>query len=189
MNITEISTLLKDSDPSTIYEKHSEYDVSWERYIQEEQGEYRSLSLKEVIHRMISEENYRNRSKACTCDELGVWVRIGDVCFIDFGNAYIKEAGYQHFGLVLNIVGGKALVVPMTSNPITYQNAKNIDIKTGKEHLYAIGKVPGLNKRSVLFLNDAKFINSARIIDVKAYIHPKSKLFKDIKMSFIKCII
>lgn len=189
MDITEISAILKESDPSLIYEQHDEYDTSWKRYIQEEKSDYQCLSVKEAMNRMISEENYRNRGKANACAELGVWVRIGDVCYIDFGKAYLKEAGYQHFGLVLNIVGGKALVVPMTSNMATYRSAKNIDKKYGKEHLFAIGKIPGLTKESVLFLNDAKFINTARIIDVKGYIHPRSKLFKEIKMALIKCIL
>ena len=42
-----------------------------------------------------------------------------------------------------------------------------------------------LNKASVLFLNDAKWINSARVIDVKAHIDPNSHLFDKIK----KCVM
>ena len=44
-----------------------------------------------------------------------------------------------------------------------------------------IGLIPGLIRPSVLFLNDLRFINTARVIDVKAYISPDSSLFKRIE--------
>ena len=28
----------------------------------------------------------------------GVIVRVGDICYIDYGKAYQREIGYQHFG-------------------------------------------------------------------------------------------
>ena len=43
-----------------------------------------------------------------------------------------------------------------------------------------IGQLPGLRKPSTLFLNDCKFINTARIIDVKAHVQKDSPLFADI---------
>ena len=49
-----------------------------------------------------------------------------------------------------------------------------------KEHLYYIGMPEGLNKPSVLFLNDAKFINTARIIEIKSSLNIEGALFQDI---------
>ena len=70
----------------------------------------------------------------------------------------------------------------MTSNVVQYEKAfDDLNNPEGKKNLFPIGIVEGLHKPSVLFLNDAKYINTARIIDVKARINPHSKLFDDIK--------
>ena len=146
-------------------------------YINETYGIYQEMPCKDALVSMLSEQNYRQRHKASGCEELGVWVRVGDICYIDFGLSYLNEAGFQHFGLVLKIVNNKAFVIPMTSNEKTYKDSIS---NYRKNHLMPIGKVRGMNKNSVLFLNDAKFINTARIIDVKAYIPPTCPLFKEI---------
>jgi hypothetical protein len=94
------------------------------------------------------------------------------------GQQYLNEAGYQHFGLIMSICAKKALVIPMTSNASTY--AKAYDPKNnprGKKNLMRIGKVEGLNKESVLFLNDIRYVNTARVIDIKAHIPTDSSLF------------
>ena len=49
-------------------------------------------------------------------------------------------------------------------------------------------KLKGMNKNSVLFINDAKWINTARIIDVKSHLKVDSKKFSDI-MNRVKDII
>ena len=84
----------------------------------------------------------------------------------------------------------KALVVPMTSNAIQYKSA--YDPKTnphGSKHLLRIGKIPGMNKPSVLFLNDMKFVNTARVIDVKAHISTDSALFAIIQERLLKLMM
>ena len=48
-----------------------------------------------------------------------------------------------------------------------------------------IGKPEGLNKPSVLYMNDARYINTARVIEVKAHIPTDSELFREIRMRFI----
>lgn len=53
----------------------------------------------------------------------------------------------------------------------------------------ALGEVKGLSKSSVLFLNDAKWINTARIIDVKAHLNPKEALFQEIRRRIIELIV
>lgn len=57
------------------------------------------------------------------------------------------------------------------------------------KHLMALGEVKGLSKSSVLFLNDAKWINTARIIDVKAHLNPKEALFQEIRRRIIELIV
>ena len=81
----------------------------------------------------------------------------------------------------------KALVIPMTSNSEAYYGA--YDEKSnpgGSSHLMRLGLVKGLNRHSVLFLNDVKYINTARIIDIKAHINTDSILFKKIYQRFYK---
>lgn len=160
------------------YEDSEELQEVLDQYVNETYGFYKVLTNKDVIAHMISEENYRERYQAKSCEELGVWVREGDICYIDFGSGYLNEAGFQHFGIVMKIVNSKAMVIPMTSNEKTYQEAMKMNSKC---HLMAIGKVKGMNKNSVLFLNDFKSINTARIIDVKAHIPTNSELFAQIR--------
>ena len=61
-------------------------------------------------------------------------------------------------------------------------------IRKMKSHLFALGEIPGLYKESCLFLNDAKWINTARIIDVKGHIDPKGKQFQQILKCVCECI-
>lgn len=147
-----------------------------------------NLDMNEVNSILLSESNYRSRREMNFADESGVWVRVGDICFTDFGKAYKYESGYQHFCLILKIVNDKALVIPMTSNQNTYIKARNISFD-GSENLFALPKIKGLNKLSALFLNDAKFINTARIIDVKAHINPHSELFNKIRKAYINIVL
>lgn len=152
------------------------------RVLNAKQLEYHTMPEKLLDSTLTSEMNLMLRRKHMNCIDFGITCSIGDVLYIDFGTAYLNEAGYQHFGLVVNIKNGKPFVVPMTSNPITYAQAYDEKYNpSGKKHLMRIGLVNGLVRESVLFLNDAKFINSARIIDKKAYISPYSPLFRKIK--------
>lgn len=65
----------------------------WECYIEEKSMDYASLSVKEAIPRLVSEQNLRERRHAGSCGELGVDIRVGDICYIDFGEAYIAVSG------------------------------------------------------------------------------------------------
>ena len=52
-----------------------------------------------------------------------------------------------------------------------------------------IGLIEGMKKESVLFLNDCKYINTARIIDVKATIPENSALFGRIVRRVKECLM
>lgn len=160
----------------------------WDHYVEEKSADYKGLDVKEGISRFISDQNLRMRRNAANCTQLGVDIRVGDICYIDFGEAYVSEIGYQHFGIILAFFHNKAFVVPMSGNHTAYEQAYSKDNPNGKRHLMRLGKVEGMNKESVLFINDAKFINTARIIDVKAHLSRQSELFKEIKQRVIKCL-
>ncbi|MGL5979095.1 MAG: hypothetical protein ACRCZJ_08880 [Erysipelotrichaceae bacterium] len=142
-----------------------------------DQKHLESQTCKDGFALLLSRANFEQRKQMESCDETGVWVKEGDICFIDFGEAYINEVGFLHFGLVMKIRHRKALVLPLTS-------------KGGKRkpHLMSIGTLPNLYKESFVLLNDAKFINSARIIDVKSNISPNSTLFQAIQEKFMHYI-
>lgn len=185
MQVKEIEAfyeICSNEDEHTIRE---EWEKIWQWFIQEKENEYANISVREGIQRLISEKNYNARHNIQSSKAMGVQVHVGDICYIDFGQAYLYEAGYQHFGLVLAIVHYKALVIPMTSNPSTYRKA----FKEEGKYLYPLGYVKGLYKESVLFLNDAKFINTARIIDVKAHLNVNSTRFIEIKEKFKSSIM
>ena len=144
-------------------------------------------SPKDAVKILLSTQNYLKRGSLKTNDFLPL--SVGDVCYIDFGQAYLNEAGYQHFGLILSMMNGKAFVVPMTSNPITYEQAydKQTNPK-GKLHLMRVGQPQGLNKPSVIFINDSKYINTTRIIEVKGHLNVNEVLFDKIRRRVFHCI-
>jgi hypothetical protein len=77
----------------------------------------------------------------------------------------------------------------MTSNENNYSLAYDpVSNPDGLRHLMRLGKVEGLYRYSVLFLNDGKFINTARIIDIKGHIDPQGELFERIRNRFISCL-
>ena len=146
-------------------------------------------TVREAARFMLSYSNFINRKNLKSCEQLNVIVLPGDICFIDFGQAYLNEAGYQHFGLVLSIVHSKAFVVPMTSNPTTYAQAYDpLEFSCGKRNLMRLGLQKGMNRNSVLFLNDCKFINTSRIIEVKGHIGIEGKLFKEVEDRVKECL-
>lgn len=153
-------------------------------------NQFLDMSISECRDCLLSELNYSNRYHLKSSIKFGYYIKKGDICYIDYGRAYIQEVGYQHFGLVISIFDAKALVIPMTSNYETYRSAYDpIKNPNGLKHLFKLGKINGLDKYSVLFLNDGKYINTARVINVKGRINPKSKLFKKIMKCFINGII
>lgn len=166
---------------------------SFERFYGEAQKEEKNLlaamSEKEKHDYLISKVNYCQRKTSVSNLEQGVRIRKGDICFIDYGLSYVCEVAYQHFGLILSLVHGKAFVVPLGGNQKTLKRAKGKNNPQGKRHLMALGEVKGLSKSSVLFLNDAKWINTARIIDVKAHLNPKEALFQEIRRRIIELIV
>lgn len=186
MEIDKLNQLIKESDPKECIDNQLYWGEVWNEYVEESSGFYSELETKEALARILSEKNYRCRKNACSSEDMGVWIRVGDICFIDFGVNYLNEAGFQHFGLITKIKNNKAFVIPMTSNNKTYQNSLGIK---GKSHLMPIGKIKGMNKNSVLFLNDARFINTARVIDVKAHIPIESNLFKTIQKRLYETIM
>ena len=134
--------------------------------------------VKDTIKMLLSTENFLR--KAITKPET-LPLSVGDVAYIDFGHAYLHEAGYQHFGLVLSMTNGKLFVVPMTSNPVAYAQAYDAELSPhGKKHLMRVGILPGLVRPSVLFLNDSKFISATRIIEIKGHLSIADPLFKHI---------
>ena len=152
---------------------------SYQLLIQEEMN---LLNEKESYQELLSEVNYRIRRKYKSSELLGFKVKSGDICYIDFGKTYINEAGYQHFGVVLNRYNSKILVIPMSSNEAMYQQAYCEKMfPSGKKHLMRLNIVEGLNRKSVLFLNDLKFMNSARVIGVKAQLDVEGVVFQAIK--------
>lgn len=187
MDIEKINLCMKDEKNKKAAQQEYWKEV-WNEYIEETSGYYNLLSVYDARVRLISEMNYRQRANMSGCEELGVRVRIGDICFIDFGMSYLNEAGFQHFGLVMKFCNNKAYVIPMSSNPASYHQAYAKENPKGKKHLMRLGKIEGMNKESVLFLNDAKWINTARIIDVKAHIDKRGELFMNIKKRMMECL-
>lgn len=52
-----------------------------------------------------------------------------------------------------------------------------------------LGYIEGLTKVSVLFINDSKWINTSRIIEIKAHIDVNGEIFKEVQKRIIEMII
>ena len=156
-----------------------EVDKMIDYYVTTLHEDLSQMNVAEAKRECISGFNRMSRKDYISNQQ--IQVRPGDICYIDFGQAYINETGFQHFGLVLTLFNYKAFVVPMSSNVKQIKKAYNypgvIDYRT---HLYYIGKIEGMSRRSVLFLNDGKFINTSRVIEVKARLSVDSKMFKEV---------
>ena len=161
----------------------------WGDYMRYKKGVYTALIPDNVESSLVSERNWAERRLLESSEQLGIHVKPGDICFTDFGIAYLNESGFQHFGLLISIFQKKGLMVPMSSNPVTYAKAYDpLNNPEGRRHLMRIGQVKGLNKPSVLFLNDIKFVNTARIIDIKAHIDVNSEMFRTIKARVLSVV-
>lgn len=101
----------------------------------------------------------------------------------------MNESGFQHFGLVLSKLNGKVFVVPMTSNAYTFAQAYDrYDNPNGRKHLMRFGQRNGLNRESVLFINDCKFINPTRIIEIVGHLDVNDSLFLKIQKRVGFCL-
>lgn len=161
--------------------KKIDLDEIVDYYFESKKNQLKTMNKRHLSRLMISKLNYEIRSEFKSSELMGFKVKVGDICYIDFGRAYITEAGYQHFGIVIGYCNSKALVVPMSSNYTMYNQsycAKTFN--NGKKHLYRLPELNGLHKKSVLFLNDIKYINTARVIEVKGHIKTTTVLFQDI---------
>ena len=172
MNTLNQLVLPKQDEKTSVEQLEKQYAF----YQQMKINEVKKLSEGKMIRRITSEANWVLRSKYASCLEFG-------------DESYLYEVGFQHFGIILSFCHGKAFVIPMTSNPEMVNQAYDIQKRpNGKKHLMGIGLIPGMAKESVLFLNDGKFINTARIIDVKANINKNSALFQEIKKRLKECM-
>lgn len=157
-------------------------DAKWQDYLKCRKDVYYPLVQENLKNNLVSEANWVLRSQFPSSEEMGIIVHTGDICYMDYGQAYVNEMGYQHFGLIMSICRKKALVIPMTSNTAQYDSAYEPNHNPeGKIHLMKLGCIPGMKKPSVLFLNDVKYVNTARMIDVKAHIDVEGPLFQKIQ--------
>lgn len=159
-------------------EKVDAYLLEYKNYLL---GEYSSEGFKEICAGL----NRMKRRRYWCCEGVNITVKVGDIVYMEFGQAFLNEAGFQHFGLVMRLWNRKALIVPMTSNRNSYKSAINVHEK-GRSHLYYIGYVDGLSNHSTLFLNDAKMLNTSRVISVNGSVCPQSAMFKDIQWHLVQ---
>lgn len=169
-------------------QEESEFDPNIiEETIDQFQNHISKLNSKEAAKILISTQNYIQRSMLKIHETFEV--NVGDVCYIDFGQAYLNESGFQHFGIVISKLNGKVFVVPMTSNPYTYAQAYDrIENPTGRKHLMRFGQRNGLNRESVLFINDCKFINPTRIIEIVGHLDINEPFFIKIQKRVGFCL-
>ncbi len=151
----------------------------WKTYIHLREVIYSRFLPGYVEHNLKSEVMWVLRGRYASGEDIGIRVHPGDICWLDYGQSFNNEMGYQHFGLILSISHRKALVIPLTSNEEMYRKAG--ECSPHYDHLMQIGMPKGLRKNSTLFLNDLRYINTARILHTRAHIDVDSELFLEIR--------
>ena len=150
----------------------------WKAYVKQREEIYGRFLPGYVDHNMKSEAMWVLRGRYASGEDIGIRVSPGDICWLDYGQTFNNEMGYQHFGLIVSIVHRKALVIPLTSNEEMYRKAGEENSRY--DHLMRIGMPQGLRRNSTLFLNDMRYINTARILETRAHIDVDSELFQEI---------
>ena len=156
-------------------------DVYLQEYRNYLLGEYHREGFKEICSGL----NRMKRRRYWCCEGVNLSVKKGDIVYMEFGQAFLNEAGFQHFGLVMGLWNRKAFIIPMTSNKNSFKSAVNVS-ENGRNHLYYIGYVDGLSDHSTLFLNDAKMLNTSRVISVNGSVCPNSDMFKEIQWHLVQ---
>lgn len=93
VEIKKLYELIEQDEKSGPVGEKNYWEDLWERFIEEKSVDYKTLEVKEAIPRLVSDLNLRSRRLANNCGELGVDIRVGDICYIDFGEAYINVSG------------------------------------------------------------------------------------------------
>lgn len=109
--------------------QNGELEELREHYISVYMNLLDGLTSEELQTECISGMNRITRYKTLSCDELGIIVNVGDICFFDYGHAYKNESGFQHLGLVIGVFNYKVCVVPMTSSVKSMAQARNVSKK------------------------------------------------------------
>lgn len=138
MNKQRINQLLNGDDECV-----ESYQTKWLAYVKARKEVMMHVDEKNSDNYLVSDANWVLRSQYTSCEQLGVEVKEGDICFIDYGQAYINEIGFQHFGLIFSLYQKKAFVIPMTSNEVQYHSAYDlVENPNGKKHLMRLGCLP-----------------------------------------------
>lgn len=95
MEVKRLYEILEHERKEECISNSAHWDTLWDLYVEEKSADYKTLAIKEAIPRFISDDNLRKRRHVYNCLELGLNIRIGDICYIDFGEAYINESVFK----------------------------------------------------------------------------------------------
>lgn len=118
-------------------------------------------------------------------------VKIGDIFYADLGLNYVPEYSYHHPVIVLEKIGNRVMVVPVSTSPDNISNAYHpIDNPTDSKYLRKVygndygQNSDGFEKTGAVLLSDLKVISQGRLIEKKGElknINNKDSLFQEIK--------
>ena len=108
-------------------------------------------------------------------------IRVGDICYCDFGDAYQYEIGYQHLGVVISIVKQKLFVVPIISEK--HEKILYTQYRLSKDSYSC------LKNDSIALLNDSKWISKSRVIRIVGKMNAYGNDFKQLQYKVIEFIL
>lgn len=183
MDIYALKNEISKQDLKKEFLNHKRFEEIWEEYQKQEKMQLKKLSTGEAMDYIKSHLNFFERKEEVIYRNEEI--KIGDICYIDYGINYKQECGYFHMGLIIDIKQYEYLILPMTSNVKAFEKA----VFWKKSNLLPLPHVDHIEKNTTIFLNDARFINSARIIMKVSNIEKNSAEFKHIKTVFYNYLI
>lgn len=187
MKITNIKKWLTDNNKHDRIVNQPFYQDVEDNLVELIKYDLSNMSTEEAINSLISEINYRERRKEFENIKISngtLNVKIGNICLVDFGRQYNLECSYVHPALVLSKSHKKLFVIPITSNKKQFQNASFWQYDNLVPFIYQEYNKSNIKKHSTLFLNDAKWINTSRIIANIGEVDVHSREFEEIANRF-----
>lgn len=130
----------------------------------------KSISSTTNMDVICAAKSYEHYSKELLLNfDYSVSYKIGDVCWVEFGNNLIPEMSYSHMAVVMKRFGKLYYVLPITtfdrSKPLMADAYHPVDNPTGKKEYYFMKgiKYSFLSHDSVIKLSDLKSISVKRI--------------------------
>ncbi|WP_458414882.1 hypothetical protein ACNQFZ_08685 [Schinkia sp. CFF1] len=156
------------------------------------QTEDQAASITKSLQNWITRKDFMDYKEKNSDGKLTVSsVNEGDIFIADLGLSY--ETAYSHPVLVLENIGDKVLVLPVTSTPLKVSNAYHPSSNTtGDTNYRKVYKSDGFETESALIIDSPMVIRKGRLLERKGRINEDisapTSIYQEVRESLFKTI-